>query len=92
MATRCRLKIPLILFILSIHLSEPCEAISLPDFAVLSQIQGKIKARPAKKMVEGTNGMLLRQRHRVKTEKDGKATVIIKDGSELRLFTDSNLI
>ena len=43
-------------------------------------------------MVEGTNGMLLRHRHRVKTDKDGKATVFIKDGSELRLFTDSELI
>ena len=92
MVTRRRLIIPLILFILSIPLSEPCEAISLPDFAVLSQIQGKIKAGPAKKMMEGTNGMLLRHRHRVKTEKDGKATVFIKDGSELRLFTDSELI
>ena len=92
MITRRRLIIPLILFILSIPLSKTCEAISLPDFAVLSQIQGKIKAGPAKKMMEGTNGMLLRHRHRVITEKDGKATVFIKDGSELRLFTDSELI
>ena len=64
----------------------------MPDFAVLSQIQGKIKAGPTKKMVEGANGMLLRSNHRVKTEKDGKATVFFKDGSELRLFTDSELI
>ena len=49
MVTHRRLIIPLILFILSIPLSETCEAISLPDFAVLSQIQGKIKAGPAKK-------------------------------------------
>ena len=80
------------LFILSIPLSEFCEAKSLPDFAVLSQIQGKIKAGPAKKMVEGTNGLLLRHRHRVKTEKAGKATVFIKDGSEIRLFADTELI
>ena len=92
MVTRCWLIIPLIFFIFSILLTEYCEAISLPDFAVLSQIQGKIEAGPAKKMIEGTNGMLLRHRHRVKTEKDGKATVFIKDGSELRLFTDSELI
>jgi len=92
MVTRRRLINPLIIFILSIHLSETCEAKSLPDFAVLSKIQGKIKAGPAIKMVEGTNGMLLRHRHRVKTEKDGKATVFIKDGTELRLFNDSNLI
>ena len=84
--------VPLILFILSFSLSEPCEAKSFPDFAVLSQIQGKIKAGHAKKMVEGTNGLLLRHRHRVKTEKDGKATVFIKDGSEIRLFTDTELI
>ena len=80
------------LFILSIPLSEFCEAKSFPDFAVLSQIQGKIKAGPAKKMVVGTNGMLLRHRHRVKTEKDGKATVFIIDGSEIRLFADTELI
>jgi len=43
-------------------------------------------------MVEGTNGLLLRHRHRVKTEKDGKATVFIKDGSEIRLFADTELI
>ena len=92
MVTRRWLLIPLIFFILSIKLTESCEAKSLPDFAVLSQIQGKIKAGPSKKMMEGANGMLLRQRHRVKTERDGKATVFIKDGSELRLFTDSELI
>ena len=85
MVARRKLIIPLILFILSIPLPEPCEAISLPDFAVLLQIQGKIKAGPAKKMVEGTNGMLLRQRHKVKTEKDGKATVFIKDLSLIHI-------
>jgi len=69
-----------------------CKAKSLPDFAVLSLIQGKIKAGPAKKLVEGANGMFLRQRNRVKTEKNGKASVFIKDGSEIRLFTDSELI
>ena len=84
--------VPLILFILSFSLSEPCEAKSFPDFAVLSQIQGKIKAGPAIKMLEGTNGQLLRHRHRIKTEKDGKATVFIKDGSEIRLFADTELI
>ena len=92
MVTRRWLIVSLMLFILSIPLSEFCEAKSFPDFAVLSQIQGKIKAGPAKKMVEGTNGLLLRHRHRVKTEKNGKATVFIKDGSEIRLFADTELI
>ena len=92
MVTRRWLIVSLMLFILSIPLSEFCEAKSFPDFAVLSQIQGKIKAGPAKIMVEGTNGLLLRHRHRVKTEKDGKATVFIKDGSEIRLFADTELI
>ncbi len=64
----------------------------MPDFAVLSQIQGKIKAGSIKKMVKGTNGMFLGQRQSVKTEKDGKATLFINDGSEIRLFTDSELI
>jgi len=92
MVTRRWLIIPLIFFIFSITLTESCEAKSLPDFAVLSQIQGKIKAGPAKKMEKGTNGMLLHHRHRVKTEKNGKATIHIIDGSEVRLFTDSVLI
>ena len=43
-------------------------------------------------MVEGTNGMFLSQRNRVKTEKNGKATVLVKDGSKIRLFSDSELI
>ena len=92
MVTRHWLITQLILFILSIPISASCEAISLPDFAVLSQIQGKIKVGSSKKMVVGTNGMFLRQRNRVKTEKDGKATIFVKDGSEVRLFTDSELI
>ena len=92
MALRHWLIISLTLFILCIPLSGSHKAKSLPDFAILSQIKGKIKVGSVKKMVEGTNGMLLRQRHRVKTEKDGKATVFIKDGSEIRLFTDSELI
>ena len=54
MVTRRRLIILLILYIFGVPLSEPCEAISLPDFAVLSQIQGKIKAGPAKK-IDGRN-------------------------------------
>jgi len=82
----------LIIFIFSISLSGSCRALSLPDFAILSQIQGKIKAGTEKKMAKGTNGMLLSQRNRVKTEKNGKATVLVKDGSKIRLFSDSELI
>ena len=78
MVTHRRLIIPLIFFILSIPLPEHCEAISLPDFAILTQIQGKIKAGPAKKMVEGTNGVLLRHRHRVKTDKDVDLHAILR--------------
>ena len=92
MALRHWLIISLTLFILCIPLSGSHKAKSLPDFAILSQIKGKIKVGSVKKMVEGTDGMLLSQRHIVKTEKDGKATVFIKDGSEIRLFSDSELI
>ena len=92
MVNRHWLYILLIIFILSIPLSGSCRAISLPDFAILSQIQGKINAGTEKIMVEGTNGMLLSQRNRVKTEKNGKATVLVKDGSKIRLFSDSELI
>ena len=92
MVTRRRLYILIIIFILSIPLAGSCRALSLPDFAILSQIQGKINAGTEKKMAEGTNGMLLSQRNRVKTEKNGKATVLVKDGSKIRLFSDSELI
>ena len=92
MVTRRRLYILLIIFILSIPLAGSCRALSLPDFAILSQIQGKINAGTEKKMAEGTNGMLLSQRNRVKTEKNGKVTVLVKDGSKIRLFSDSELI
>ena len=84
MVAHRRLIIPLILFILSIPLLEPCEAKSLPDFAILTQIQGKIKAGTAKKMMEGTNGMLLRHRHRVKTDKDGNILEINEIEASLR--------
>ena len=92
MVNRHWLYILLIIFILSIPLSGSCRTISLPDFAILSQIQGKINAGTKKKMAEGTNGMLLSQRNRVKTEKNGKATVLVKDGSKIRLFSGSELI
>ena len=92
MGTRCWLYILLIIFILIIPLAGSCRALSLPDFAILSQIKGKINAGTEKKMAEGTNGMLLSQRNRVKTEKNGKATVLVKDGSKIRLFSDSELI
>ena len=59
----------LIIFIFSISLSGSCRALSLPDFAILSQIQGKINAGTEKKMAKGTNGMFLSQRNRIKTEK-----------------------
>ena len=84
--------ITFILFILCIPSLNNFEAKPLPDFAVLSQIQGKIRAGYVKKMVAGTNGMLLSPRNRIKTEKNGKSTVFIKDGSEIRLFTDSEVI
>ena len=92
MVTPRWLYILLIIFILSIPLSGSCRTISLPDFAILSQIQGKINAGTEKKMAKGTNGMFLSQRNRVKTEKNGKATVLVKDGSKIRLFSDSELI
>ena len=92
MGTHRCLIITFILLILNISSSRPCDAKSLPDFAVISKIKGKIIAGSLKKMKEGTNGMLLRQRNRVKTEKDGKASIFINDGSEIRLFNDSDLI
>ena len=92
MVTRRWLYILLIIFILSIPLSGFCRAISLPDFAILSQIQGKINAGTEKQMAKGTNGMFLSQRNRIKTEKNGKATVLVKDGSKIRLFSESELI
>ena len=89
----CRdLIIPFTIIILSFSLSLPCDAKSLPDFAILSKIKGKIIAGSLNKMNEATNGMLLRKRNKIKTEKDGKATLFIKDGSEIRIFNNSELI
>lgn len=79
------------LVLLFSSLPKFCAAKSFPALAVLSQIQGKVKAGPAKKMVEGTNGLLLGYRQRVRTEKDGRATVFFKDGSEVRLFAETVL-
>ena len=92
MVSRYWLIIYPIIFILSIPSSGFSKTKSLPDFAVISQMQGKITVGYAKQMAEGYNGIFLSQRQRVKTEKDGKTTVFIKDGSEIRLFTDSELI
>ena len=78
MALHHWLIIPHIIFIFSISLSGTCEAKSLPDFAILSQIKGKIKVGSVKKMVEGTDGMLLSQRHLVKLKKMERQQYLLK--------------
>jgi len=78
-------------FLLSSSLTALCSAKTAPILAVLSQIKGKVKAGTAKKMTEGTNGKMLLRRHRVRTEKSGRATIFFYDGSEVRLFGATEL-
>ena len=78
-------------FLLSSSLPVLCSAKTVPILAVLSQIKGKVKAGTAKKMTEGINGKMLLRRHRVWTEKRGRATIFFYDGSEVRLFGATEL-
>ena len=79
------------LFLLSRSLPVFCSAKTVPILAVLSQINGKVKAGSAEKMTEGVNGKMLLHRHRVRTEKKGRATIFFYDGSEVRLFGATEL-
>jgi len=42
-------------------------------------------------MIEGFNGQMLLRRYRVRTEKKGRATIFFNDGSEVRLFGETEL-
>ncbi|MEE3162418.1 MAG: FecR domain-containing protein [SAR324 cluster bacterium] len=42
-------------------------------------------------MTEGFNGQMLLRRYRVRTEKKGRATIFFNDGSEVRLFGETEL-
>jgi len=65
---------------------------SVPALAILSKIRGEIIAGPKNKLVNGFNGKMLWKRYYIKTRKNSSTTIFFKDGSEIRLFEQSNLI
>jgi len=78
-------------FLLSSTVSVLSPAKTVPALAVLSQIKSKVKTGYSKKMTEGFNGQMLLRRYRVRTEKKGRATIFFNDGSEVRLFGETEL-
>ena len=79
------------LLLLSISFPVLAFAKTVPALAVLSQLKGEVKAGPAKKMMEGFDGKMLWNRYRVRTEKKSGATIYFSDGSEVRLFSSTEL-
>ena len=86
---RCVLTISF--FLLSSTVPVLSQAKTVPALAVLSRIKSKVKAGYSKKMIEGFNGQMLLRRYRVRTEKKGRATIFFNDGSEVRLFGETEL-
>jgi len=78
-------------FLLSSTVPVLSPAKTVPALAVLSRITAKVKAGYSKKMTEGFNGQMLLRRYRVRTEKKGRATIFFNDGSEVRLFGETEL-
>ncbi|MBT3214136.1 MAG: hypothetical protein HN351_05775, partial [Deltaproteobacteria bacterium] len=76
---------------LSFSVTVPAVAKTSPALAVLSRLKGEVNAGPAKKMSEGFNGKMLRNRYRVRTEKKSGATIFFNDGSEVRLFGSTEI-
>ncbi len=75
----------------SLFFYSTSKAKSGPALAVLSRISGEIKAGPKNKLSNGFNGKMLWRKNYVKTEKNSSTTIFFRDGSEVRLFGESNL-
>ncbi|HIA34542.1 MAG TPA: hypothetical protein EYN85_07270, partial [Candidatus Lambdaproteobacteria bacterium] len=86
---RCVLTISFFLLSSTVPVLSPAKTV--PALAVLSRIKSKVKAGYSKKMIEGFNGQMLLRRYRVRTEKKGRATIFFNDGSEIRLFGETEL-
>ena len=86
---RCVLTISF--FLLSSTVPVLSQAKTVPALAVLSRIKAKVKAGYSNKMTESFNGQMLLRRYRVRTEKKGRATIFFNDGSEVRLFGETEL-
>jgi len=86
---RCVLTISFFLLSSTVPVLSPAKTV--PALAVLSRIKSKVKAGYSKKMTEGFNGQMLLRRYRVRTEKKGRATIFFNDGSEVRLFGETEL-
>ena len=86
---RCVLTISFFLLSSTVPVLSPAKTV--PALAVLSRIKSKVKTGYSKKMTEGFNGQMLLRRYRVRTEKKGRATIFFNDGSEVRLFGETEL-
>ncbi len=64
---------------------------SFPALAVLSRIKGDVIAGTPKKLSKGFNSKMLWNNFHVKTANNSSTTIFFKDGSEIRLFGNSNL-
>lgn len=62
--------------------------------AHLDRIQGRVNVRQAatEQMVQGRDGLLLRIGDLVTTETEARATIQFRDGSEIRLFSDTSFL
>ena len=79
------------LSLLSLTVSVPAFTILSPALAVLSRLKGEVNSGPTKKMSEGFDGKILRNRYRARTEKKSGATIFFNDGSEVRLFGSTEI-
>ena len=62
-----------------------------PALAIISQLKGSVKAGLGENMSPGFNGVMLRNRYKVRTEKKSAVTIFFSDGSEVRLFGSTEL-
>ena len=87
----CFILISIFLLFQSLSLPSISLAKNISALAALSQIKGEVKAGPFKKLINGFNGQMLWRKYKVQTGENSSTTLIFKDGSELRLFANSNL-
>ena len=66
-------------------------ATSVPALAILSELKGDVKTGPPKKMTRGSEGKMLWRKHQIKTGENSSATIFFIDGSEIRLFSKTDL-
>jgi len=87
------LLIPFTIYIqfLFLFLPSPISAESYPSLAILSEIKGDVKAGHYKKISKGFDGKMLSKNHQIKTGENSSTTIFFMDGSEIRLFSKTDL-